>query len=102
MELQQEIPSFVLDRENILGGINEHTNYGDLDFSTAPDFSKRFFLGGKNPKAIRAFFTSTLIFFFESHGYYRVESIGNSLLIKGKVACPVFKKLNGCWPLPLN
>ena len=55
----------------------------DLDFSTAPDFSKRFF-GWKGPKAIRAFFTSTLIFFFESHGYYRVESIGNSLLIKGK------------------
>ena len=84
VELQQEIPSFVLDRENILGGINEYTNYDDLDFSTAPDFSKRFFLGGKDPKAIRAFFTSALIFFFESHGYYRVESIGNSLLIKGK------------------
>lgn len=84
VDLDKEIPQFVLDRENILGGINEQTSYQDLDFETAPDFSRRFFLGGKKPETIRAFFNAELIFFFESHPYYRVESIGNSLLIKGK------------------
>ena len=84
IELDKNIPQFILDRENILGGINEQTSYQDLDFDNAPDFSRRFFLGGKDPKAIRSFFDEKLIFFFESHPYYRVESICNGLLIKGK------------------
>ncbi|MGB2398425.1 MAG: SulP family inorganic anion transporter [Flavobacteriaceae bacterium] len=84
VELNKKIPSFILDRENILGGISENTSYNDMDFENFPDFSRRFFLGGKNPKDIRAFFNKDLIFFFESHNYYRVESIGTHLLVKGK------------------
>ena len=79
-----DIPVFILDRENLLGGINENTVYKDLDFPKHPDFSKRFFLGGKKASEIRGLFDSKLIFFFESHAYFRVESIGKSLLIKGK------------------
>jgi hypothetical protein len=41
-------------------------------------------LGGKEREEITAFFNQELIFFFESHNYFRIESIGNSLLIKGK------------------
>jgi len=78
------VPQFILERENFLGGITEQTSFQDLDFPEAPDFSRRFFLGGKDPLAIRSFFDADLIFFFESHGYYRIESIENSILIKGK------------------
>ena len=84
INLKFDIPVFILDRENLLGGINENTVYKDLDFPKHPDFSKRFFLGGKKASEIRGLFDSKLIFFFESHAYFRVESIGKSLLIKGK------------------
>ena len=84
VELRYSIPKFILDRENFLGGLNEQTSYADLDFSQFPDFSRRFFLGGENATSIRKLFSQDLVFFFESHQYYRVESIGNGLLIKGK------------------
>ena len=82
IELRYTIPQFVLDRENFLGGLNEYTPYDDIDFSEFPDFSRRFFLGGVDAKSIRELFNRDLIFFFESHQYYRVESIGKGLLIK--------------------
>jgi MFS superfamily sulfate permease-like transporter len=82
VELSYSIPEFILDRENFLGGLNEVTSYDDIDFSEFPDFSRRFFLGGEDPESIRTLFNQELTFFFESHQYYRVESIGNSLLIK--------------------
>ena len=84
INLKFDIPIFILDRENLLGGINENTIYKDLDFPKHPDFSKRFFLGGKRASEIKSLFDSKLIFFFESHAYFRVESIGKRLLIKGK------------------
>lgn len=83
IKLNHTIPHFVLDRENIFGGVNDQVGYTDLDFDQYPDFSRRFYLGGKDPNAIRFFFNQQLIFFFESHRYYRVESIQNCLLIKG-------------------
>lgn len=82
VELGYSIPKFILDRENFLGGLNEITPYDDIDFSEFTDFSRRFFLGGEDAKSIRSLFNQELVFFFESHQYYRVESIGNSLLIK--------------------
>ena len=84
VELEEAIPYFILDRENFFNTINEQSSYKDIDFSNYPDFSKRFFLGGKEREEITAFFNQELIFFFESHNYFRIESIGNSLLIKGK------------------
>ncbi len=84
INLKFDIPIFILDRENLLGGINENTIYKDLDFPKYPDFSRRFFLGGRRASEIRKLFDSKLIFFFESHAYFRVESIGRSILIKGK------------------
>ena len=84
VEHNHNVPHFILEREHFLGGINEQTSFQDLNFSQAPDFSRRFFLGGKDPEAIQQFFDPKLIFFFESHGYYRIESIGKSLLIKGQ------------------
>ena len=56
----------------------------DIDFKKHPDFSKRFFLSGEDKKAIRSFFTNDLIFFFESHPLYYIESKGDSILIRGK------------------
>lgn len=78
------LPVFVLDRENFMTPIYQLTGIEDLDFEEFPDFSKRFFLSGENKQALKRFFTKDVVFFFESHPIYHVESKGDRLLIKGK------------------
>ena len=79
-----QMPVFILDKENLMSSIYGLSGLQDIDFKKHPDFSKRFFLSGEDKKAIRSFFTNDLIFFFESHPLYYLESKGDSLLIRGK------------------
>ena len=79
-----KMPVFVLDKENLMSSLYSLSGLQDIDFKKHNDFSKRFFLSGENKKAIRAFFTKDLIFFFESHPLYYIESKGDSILIRGK------------------
>lgn len=78
------LPVFVLDRESFLTPLYQLTGIEDLNFEAFPDFSKRFFLSGEDKKAIKAFFTKEVVFFFESHPIYHVESNGKKILIKGR------------------
>lgn len=84
IELDQKLPQFILDKDYLLVGLYEARGYKDINFEEAPDFSKRFFLTGKKKKEIKKWFTSEIIFFFESHSYFHVESKENILLIKGR------------------
>ena len=84
IRLEEKVPQFILDKEHLLANLYEPLGYRDIDFVEAPDFSRRFFLGGKNRKEIRKWFTPELIFFFESHSYFHVETNENTLLIKGR------------------
>ena len=79
-----KMPVFVLDKENLMSSFYGLSGLQDIDFKEHPDFSKRFFLSGEDKKGIRSFFTDDLIFFFESHPLYYIESKGDSLLIRGK------------------
>ena len=79
-----KMPVFVLDKENLMSSFYGLSGLQDIDFKEHPDFSKRFFLSGEDKKSIRSFFTDDLIFFFESHPLYYLESKGDSLLIRGK------------------
>ena len=49
-----------------------------------PDFSNRFVLSGPDSSKIKTLFDSELIFFFESHAYFKIESNGDKILIKSK------------------
>ncbi len=49
-----------------------------------PWSSKRFHLSGNDNKAIREIFTPKLIYFFESHPVFHIESNGSHLMIKGR------------------
>ena len=80
----EKIPVFALDKENFMTNILQLSGLKDIDFKEYPDFSKRFYLRGEDEKAIRAFFTGNLIYFFESHPAYYLESNGDSLLIRTK------------------
>jgi MFS superfamily sulfate permease-like transporter len=83
IDLDTTIPEFTLDREGIFEYIIHFAGFKDIDISDHPDFSKRFYLSGKNEERIRDFFTDELILFFESNTYYHIESNEKGLLIIG-------------------
>ena len=79
-----QIPVFIIDKENLMSSLYGLSGLQDIDFKSHPEFSNRFFLSGEDKKAVRSFFNEDLIFFFESHPTYYVESSGKSVLIRGK------------------
>lgn len=79
-----QLPVFVLDKEDLRTTLYQLAGLDDINFDKYPDFSKRFHLSGNDRAAIRKVFTPNLIFFFESHPFFHIESNGNHLLIKGK------------------
>ena len=80
----KKMPVFALDKENFMTTILHLSGMHDIDFKKNPDFSRRFYLRGEDEKAIRAFFTDDLIYFFESHPAFYLESNGDSVLIRSK------------------
>ncbi|MAC86787.1 MAG: sulfate transporter [Gammaproteobacteria bacterium] len=83
IELKNLIPQFTLDKEGIFEYIIHFAGFKDIDIDEHPDFSKRFYLSGKNEEKIREFFSDELILFFESNKYYHIESNEKGLLILG-------------------
>ncbi len=83
IELTNNIPEFTLDREGIFEYIIHFAGFKDINIDNHPDFSKRFYLLGKNEEKIREFFTDELVLFFESNKYYHIESNEKGLLIIG-------------------
>jgi carbonic anhydrase len=84
IKVPKKMPVFALDKENFMTTILHLSGMHDIDFKKNPDFSRRFYLRGEDEKAIRAFFTDDLIYFFESHPTFYLESNGDSLLIRSK------------------
>jgi MFS superfamily sulfate permease-like transporter len=84
LNVTKKMPVFVLDKENFMSSLFQLSGLKDIDFKKHPDFSKRFYLSGEKEKSIRDFFTDDLIFFFESHPAYYIESNGKTILIRGK------------------
>ncbi len=84
IKVTKKMPVFALDKENFMTTILHLSGMHDIDFIKNPDFSRRFYLRGEDEKAIRAFFTDDLIYFFESHPTYYLESKGDSILIRSK------------------
>ena len=80
---EKDIPFFTLDKEGIFEYILDFAGYKDIDIDNHPDFSKRFYLSGKNEEKIRKFFTDELVLFFESNKQYHIEASENGLLIIG-------------------
>ena len=80
----KSLPVFVLDKEDIRTALYHWAGFSDINFKKHPDFSKRFYLSGNDNSAIRNLFTPELIYFFESHPVFHIESNGSDLLIKGK------------------
>ncbi len=59
------LPSFMLCHENVLWRLADKLGYSDIDLDGAPDFSRRFFLHGKDQAAVRALFKPEVTQVFE-------------------------------------
>ncbi|APZ47021.1 sulfate transporter [Polaribacter reichenbachii] len=80
---KKEIPNFTLDKENLFEHILHFVGYDDIDLDNHPDFSRRFYLSGKNENKIKDFFTDDLILFFESNQQYHISATEKGLLVFG-------------------
>ncbi|MCT4698742.1 SulP family inorganic anion transporter [Tenacibaculum haliotis] len=84
IDIEKYTPEFTLDKEGIFEYIYHFTGFKDIDIDKHPDFSKRFYLSGKNESEIKQFFTDELVLFFESNKYYHIEGNKKGLLIIGR------------------
>jgi MFS superfamily sulfate permease-like transporter len=84
ISLSKTIPQFTLDKEGFLEKFYAFAGFKDIPFKDYADFSNRFYLLGEDEVAIKGFFTSDLVHFFESNPYYHVESSGSGILVFGK------------------
>lgn len=94
INLNRKVPEFTLDKEGVFEFIYSFAGFKDIEIEKHPDFSKRFYLSGKDKKAIKEFFTDELILFFESNGYYHIEGNNNGLLILGRERLAGVKEIN--------
>lgn len=83
-ELDFLIPDFALEPEHMWTRISEFTFGKDIDFTSHPEFSRRFYLRGEDENAVREFFSERCISFLEKHDHIHIESHKNKLLIYKK------------------
>ncbi|MCF1420858.1 SulP family inorganic anion transporter [Mangrovimonas futianensis] len=93
ISLNDEIPSFTLDKEGFLERVYSLAGLKDIDLKDYPDFSKRFYLKGDDEEGITNFFGKDLIQFFESNNYYHVQADGAHLLIFNKERLATIKEM---------
>ncbi|WP_193705280.1 hypothetical protein [Tenacibaculum finnmarkense] len=82
--IPKNTPEFTLDKEGIFEYIYHFAGFKDINIDNHPDFSKRFYLSGKNASQIKSFFTDELVLFFESNKYYHIEANNKGLLVIGR------------------
>jgi hypothetical protein len=63
--LSAPVPEFMLCPETMLWRLADKVGYSDIDIEGAPDFSRRFFLHGKDQTAVRALFRPEVTQAFE-------------------------------------
>ncbi len=78
------IPEFILEPDGFTDDYKDSSGYKDIDFVTHPAFSYYYILKGPHEEAIRAFFTNSLIRFFEKNKGFRLESKHNMIFLYKK------------------
>lgn len=81
IDLEERLPLFTIEREHMLDKLAALAGYDDIDFKNFKQFSSKFHLKGENEEGVRAFFKPEVVSFMEQNLVYRVESIGNQLLL---------------------
>ena len=84
---KMNLPSFLLEPENILHKIAEIFGGGDIDFPESPVFSSKYLLKGTDLNSITSLFGPEVRSFFEQNLGWSVEGAGDSFIAlrKGRV-----------------
>lgn len=77
---KMNLPSFLLEPENILHKIAEIFGGGDIDFPESPVFSSKYLLKGTDLERITALFNPEIRSFFEQDLGWSVEGSGDSFI----------------------
>ena len=83
-KFEAALPPFNLCTENFVMHIVEKFGYKDIDFESAPEFSRRYFLHSEKPDEVRALFTTDVTAAFEQlpqDAFLCVQGGGNWLTV---------------------
>ncbi|TAE10211.1 MAG: SulP family inorganic anion transporter [Bacteroidetes bacterium] len=76
-----QVPDIQLQKEGLVTRYMK--NNKDIDFDSHPQFSRFYFLQGKDEVAVREFFTDDLLSFLEHYTEFEIEIRHNVLLVHG-------------------
>jgi hypothetical protein len=74
------LPKFLLRPENLLDKVESAFGKKDINFETAPVFSKKYFLRGDDPESVRKVFVDHVLEFYELHLGLCTEGDGAKLI----------------------
>lgn len=83
-EVDIKVPDFALEPERLWSKLFEGVAGKDIDFTSHPEFSKKYYLRGQQEEAVREFFSDSLIRFLENREEIHIESHRNRLLFYKK------------------
>ncbi len=75
-----QLPRFLLRPENLFDKIESAFGYKDINFDTAPVFSKKYLLRGENEAAVRNTFNGGILQYYEQHPGLSTEADGKKLI----------------------
>ena len=75
------LPRFVLRPESMADRLIDRFKGVDIDFESHPRFSQAYQLEAEDEAAVRAFFSDTLLNYFEENTGFSLESVGNDVLV---------------------
>lgn len=93
LKLNTRIPSFVMDKENLLDKVAHLAGFDDINFAKHPDFSNNFKVKGKDRKSIIRFLDDDMIDFLQANKTYHIESNGEALLIFEKERLSILSEI---------
>lgn len=79
------LPDFALEPESLGTRLSDLIHGHDIDFSSAPAFSRKYYLRGFDEDKIRDFFQPDIIAFLETHDAIHIECHKHKLLIYKKM-----------------
>ncbi len=78
--IKKDLPDFTMEQEGLID-ILGLGNTKDIDFSSHPNFSKRYVLSSENETGVRTLFSVELLTFLEAQDNIFIECVHNALLV---------------------
>ncbi|MDX5324983.1 MAG: SulP family inorganic anion transporter, partial [Bacteroidota bacterium] len=95
VNLGVHVPSFTLDRENLLDRVGHLAGFQDIDFPEFPEFSRSYALRGEHPEQLRKWFDDLLLTFLEQQHVYHIMGGGKDILIFEKERLATVPEIKG-------